>query len=92
MHKLNWRSWPLTVKLIVAMTAMVVLAAAIVTLLSISREQQTFQAELEDKAKLLVQTLSVSVADPLIKLRRGRYAELNAKAWRRSDRASRPCL
>ena len=63
--KLNWRNWSLIVKITLTTTAMIVMVVVSVTLLSIRREQQTFRKELEQQAKLLLDTLEVAVADPL---------------------------
>ena len=63
--RLNWRNWSLAVKLTLAMTVLVVAAVATVTLLSIRREQQTFRAELQRQAELLLDTLTEAMADLL---------------------------
>jgi PAS domain S-box-containing protein len=64
-HRLNWKSWPLAVKLTLAMTTMVIIAVATVTLLSIRREQQTFRAELQQQADLLLDALEAATPDLL---------------------------
>jgi signal transduction histidine kinase len=64
----SWKRWPLTVKLTVAMTTMIVIVVASVTSLSIRREQQTFRAELQQQADLLLSTLAAAAADPLYTL------------------------
>ncbi|MCA9957579.1 MAG: HAMP domain-containing protein [Anaerolineales bacterium] len=56
---------PLALKLTATITIIVVLVVAIVTLLTIRRERQTFQAELEQQAALLVNTIAASSADSL---------------------------
>ncbi|MCA9976939.1 MAG: HAMP domain-containing protein, partial [Anaerolineales bacterium] len=56
---------PLALKLTATITIIVVLVGAIVTLLTIRRERQTFQAELEQQAALLVNTIAASSADSL---------------------------
>jgi signal transduction histidine kinase/CheY-like chemotaxis protein len=47
------------------MTTLVVMAVIAITLLSIRREQQTFKAELQNQARLLLDTLSSTSADRL---------------------------
>jgi signal transduction histidine kinase len=66
--KLLWRQWPLAAKLTFLMTALVVMIVVCVTLLSIRREQQTFQVELQHQAQLLLDTLSSTMADQLYHL------------------------
>ena len=60
-----WKRLPLAVKLTVIITFIVVLVVAMLTTLSVRRERQTFQRELEQQAKLLLDTLSASSADSL---------------------------
>ena len=59
-NKLNWRSWPLAIKLTLMMTLLIIVIVAGVTLLSIRREQQTFQMELEQQAELILSSLLVT--------------------------------
>lgn len=61
---LQW-SLSLGAKLALAMTLLVTLAAAGVTLLSIQREQATFREEMEQQASLLLNNLRASSADAL---------------------------
>ena len=68
LNRFAWKKWPLTVKLTVAMTTLIVIVVASVTLLAIRREQQTFQAELQRQAELLLATLTAAVTDPLYTL------------------------
>lgn len=56
---------PLALKLTLTITIIVILVVAIVTLLTIRRERQTFQAELEQQAYLLLNTISASSVDSL---------------------------
>ena len=65
MTALSWRSWPLALKLTVTITFIVVLVVAVVTLISLQRERQNFQNELEQQAELLLNTLSAGAADSL---------------------------
>lgn len=60
-----WKRLPLAVKLTFIITFIVVLVVAMLTTLSVRRERQTFQRELEQQAKLLLDTLSASSADSL---------------------------
>ncbi len=78
MHKLRslWNRWPLAVKLTLTMTLLVVLAVGSVTLLSIRREQQTFRAELEQQADLLLDSLEAVVADPLYYLKTDNLSDI----------------
>ncbi len=63
-----WRRWPLAAKLTLAMTMLVILAVAGVTLLSIQREQSNFRTEHEQQAQLLLNTLEVTGRDALYTL------------------------
>ena len=58
-----WKTWPLAIKLMVAMTTMIILIVAVVTLLSIRREQQSFRAELERQASLMLAMMASVSAD-----------------------------
>lgn len=60
-----WRRWPLALKLTATTTTIVVLVVIVVTMLAAQRERQAFQAELEQQAALLLDTLSASSADAL---------------------------
>jgi PAS domain S-box-containing protein len=55
----------LATKLTLVMTTLVIVAVASVTMLSLHREQQTFRKELEQQAEILLNTLTVTTADPL---------------------------
>ncbi|NEO97582.1 MAG: HAMP domain-containing protein [Symploca sp. SIO2E9] len=65
MGRFSRKQWPLATKLTITMTGLVILAVASVTLLSLRREQQTFKQELEHQAEILLNTLVVTVSDPL---------------------------
>jgi GAF domain-containing protein/HAMP domain-containing protein len=65
LSKLDWRNWPLAAKLTLSTTILIVLVVAGITWLSIRREQQTFRAELQQQAELLLNTLVNTVSDPL---------------------------
>lgn len=56
------------VKLTLAMTLIIVLAVGGVTLVSIQREQRTFQQELEQQVIVLLDTLEVTTADAIYTL------------------------
>lgn len=61
----SWRHWPLAVKLTSLITTVVVIVVLLLTLLTIQRERQTFRAELEQQAELLLNTLAAGSADSL---------------------------
>jgi len=63
--KRPWKQSPLAVKLTFIIMFIVVLVVAMLTVLSVRREQQTFQRELEQQARLLLDTLAASGADSL---------------------------
>jgi signal transduction histidine kinase/CheY-like chemotaxis protein len=65
MNKFYWKNWSLALKLTSTITLIVVLIVTAITLISIGRERQNFQAELEQQAELLLNTLSASAADSL---------------------------
>lgn len=58
----------LATKLTLAMTSLVVMVVAGVTLLSINRQQQNFRSELKKQAEILLDALSITVRDSLYKL------------------------
>jgi signal transduction histidine kinase/CheY-like chemotaxis protein len=60
-----WRQRPLALKLTIIITTIIVLVVAIITALTIRRERQSFQTELEQQASLLLNTLAASGADAL---------------------------
>ncbi len=60
--------WPLAVKLTVATAVMIVAVVASVTVRSVRSEEETFRAELQSQAQLLLNTLAASAADPLYNL------------------------
>ena len=66
--KLTWSHWPLIVKLTVTMVMIIIIIVTIVTVLSIRREQQTFQTELQQQATLLLDSLADTISDPLYTL------------------------
>ena len=65
METLRLKQWPLATKLMLAMTGLVIVAVAGVTMLSLRREQKTFKAELQQQAELLLDTLKLVTADAL---------------------------
>lgn len=65
MRKRNPRNGSLATRLTIAMTTLVIFAITSVTLLSLRRQQETFQAELQQQAEILLNTLVVTSADPL---------------------------
>jgi signal transduction histidine kinase/CheY-like chemotaxis protein len=65
MKRFSWKSWPLALKLTITITFIVVLVVTAVTLISIRRERQNFQAELEQQAELLLNTLAAGATDSL---------------------------
>lgn len=62
------RFWSLAVKLTLSMTTLVIVTVGGITLLSIRREQETFYAELQQQADLLLDSLEIVVRDPLYRL------------------------
>lgn len=68
MKYLAWHKWPLVIKLSVSMTALVVLAIVFFTMRSVWREQNNFQAELEEQARIILEPLERSVVNPLLRL------------------------
>lgn len=61
----TWFHWPLAVKMTVTMTLLVVATTVCLTLLSIQRERQTFQNELQGQVQLILDTLASTSADRL---------------------------
>ncbi len=62
------RQSPLAVRLTIAMTAMVVVVVAVVTLLSIRREEQSYRHELENQASVMLNALESVTADRIDRL------------------------
>ncbi len=62
---LDVRQWPLFSKLFAAFALVIVSIVVTVTLSSIQRERQTFRAELEQQAAMILDTLSITAADSL---------------------------
>lgn len=60
-----WRQRPLALKLTITITTVIVLVVILISALTIRRERQTFQKELEQQAELLLDTLAASGADSL---------------------------
>ncbi|MBP8001296.1 MAG: HAMP domain-containing protein [Chloroflexi bacterium] len=65
MHKYFWNQWPLALRLTITITLAVVLVVVFISAVTIRRERQTFQGELEQQAKLLLDTLAAASADSL---------------------------
>ena len=63
--RFSWGKGSLATKLTLTMTALVIVAVASVTWLSLRREQQNFRKELEQQAETLLNTLMVMTADAL---------------------------
>jgi signal transduction histidine kinase/CheY-like chemotaxis protein len=61
-----WKN--LSVKLTLVITFVIVITVVGTTLLSLKREQETFRIELEQQAKVLLETLTAAAADPLYTL------------------------
>lgn len=65
---LHPKNWPLTLKITLSLVTMVMAAVISITLLSIRREQQTFQTELKEQAVILLNTLEIASIDALYHL------------------------
>ncbi|MCB8942963.1 MAG: HAMP domain-containing protein [Ardenticatenaceae bacterium] len=65
MSLIFWKRWPLALKLTVTITGIVVLLVLLVTAISTQRERHNFQAELEQQALLLLDTIAASTVDSL---------------------------
>jgi signal transduction histidine kinase len=65
MNFANRGEMPLSVRLTLIMTSLMVGAVLVVTLLSIQREQETFRSELQQQAQLLLGALVVATGDAL---------------------------
>jgi anti-anti-sigma regulatory factor/HAMP domain-containing protein len=68
MRRLSWRQHSLAVKLTLIMAIVVLITVALVTLISIQREQQSYRSELQSHAGLLLDTLASASADRLYRL------------------------
>lgn len=68
MGRLGWRQWSLDVKISVTMIGLVVFSVAAITFVSVAREQQAFNSELQQQAELQLNTLIAAGADALYKL------------------------
>ncbi|MEQ8538930.1 MAG: ATP-binding protein [Coleofasciculus sp. D1-CHI-01] len=65
MARFNPKKGSLATKITLAMTTLVIVAVASVTMLSLRRQQETFRDELEHQADLLLDTLVVATQDSL---------------------------
>ncbi len=65
MARFNPKKGSLATKITLAMTTLVIVAVASVTMLSLHRQQETFRDELEQQADLLLDTLVVATQDSL---------------------------
>ncbi|MEQ9670169.1 ATP-binding protein [Coleofasciculus sp. G2-EDA-02] len=65
MARFNQKKGSLATKITLAMTTLVIVAVASVTMLSLRRQQETFRDELEQQADLLLDTLVVTTRDSL---------------------------
>lgn len=65
MRHVYWNQWPLALRLTITITLVVILVVVFVSFLTIQRERNNFQAELEQQATLLLDTLGASSADSL---------------------------
>ncbi|MEQ8757237.1 MAG: ATP-binding protein [Coleofasciculus sp. G1-WW12-02] len=65
MARFNPKKGSLATKITLAMTTLVIVAVASVTMLSLRRQQETFRDELEQQADLLLDTLVVTTRDSL---------------------------
>lgn len=65
MARFNQKKGSLATKITLAMTTLVIVAVASVTMLSLRRQQETFRDELEQQADLLLDTLVVATQDSL---------------------------
>lgn len=60
-----WRDWPVGSKLAVLASLLVLIVVVALTVLSVRREQASFRQDLEDQADLLLNTLPLTMRDPL---------------------------
>lgn len=65
MARFNPKKGSLATKITLAMTTLVIVAVASVTMLSLRRQQETFRDELEQQADILLDTLVVTTQDSL---------------------------
>jgi len=84
-NKWRWRNWPFAVKLTVVMTGMVLATIVLLSLLSIWREQRTFQQELEQQALLILNVLENTIEDELYLLDVDDISDVMGKLTDRED-------
>lgn len=65
MKKSSRKKGSLATRLTIAMTTLVITTITSVTLLSLKRQQETFRAELQQQAEILLNTLVVTTGNPL---------------------------
>ncbi len=63
MRLLDWRRWPLGLKLALAMTALVMITGVGLALLSAEQDRQFLRAEWEEQARLILDTLTAAADD-----------------------------
>jgi anti-anti-sigma regulatory factor len=76
---LQFRQWSLQAVLAISIMAAVVLTAAIGTILSIRREQESFRTELQDRASVVLDILAVAAGDQLYTLDKPALVDLTQK-------------
>ncbi|PKB64994.1 MAG: hypothetical protein BZY80_01385 [SAR202 cluster bacterium Io17-Chloro-G2] len=69
-------NWPLSAKLTVVVTILIVAAVLSVTALSIHREQGYFRSELEQQAQVILESLEVAAVDSLYRLDKDTLADI----------------
>ncbi len=68
MRKLHWRNWPLAFKLTLVIGLLVTTSVTSITLVRIRDERQVFRTELMEQAKLILDSLTVAMADALYRV------------------------
>jgi signal transduction histidine kinase len=76
MGKFSKRQGSLATKLTLAMTGLIIVAVASVTVISLRQQQQRFQSDLEQQASILLNTLAVTTSDALYGLDADFLAEI----------------
>jgi diguanylate cyclase (GGDEF)-like protein len=71
-----WRDWSLGTKIGLLMTSLALAIVFIPNFISIQRERQNFRGQLETQAELLLETLALTIRDPLYRLERDELNEL----------------
>lgn len=66
MKNVFWKNWPLATKLTITITSVLVIVVVSISLLYTRRLEESLRTNLENQARLALETLSVTAVDPIL--------------------------